>query len=419
MLDAAPFLILSCLVSMPQELAVPKELGVEVQSTQSREVVQATWVELNERELSVQLGDSRQSLTIDSLQTVRFPKHGSGNPSDAGVGSPQSDATGPVEAGSSGIVVRMKDGSSAFPSSISSNGQSVNLQLSHQVAVSVEAIRIDSIQLQPLTKPQQTQWEAILESRLVSDTLVLIRSADSLDKIEGLVGEMGTDSIKFEFGGQSLNAPRARLAGLRFFSPPKSIEAIACVVTDAWGNIWNASKLVSPAGSQLLEVSLAGGGKIQLPIEQIRLLDFSQGSMLYLAELPSLGQGRYGAMELVTPISGSEQLFGAQPVKLPKTSGLSLRFLGSGWITYRVPADYSRLAGSVYLAASGHRFTACTVQVKLENDLLWEQQLTDLTQRLDLSISVEAGKRVRLEVIPQAEFPIGDVVVWEDLRLMK
>jgi hypothetical protein len=96
-----------------------------------------------------------------------------------------------------------------------------------------------------------------------------------------------------------------------------------------------------------------------------------------------------------------------------------LRFQGGGTITYRVPTDYSRLTGTVYLAPSGSRFSACQVQVKLEDKTIWNAELTQPAERVELDVPVESDQRIHISVKPLVEYPVGDVVVWQELRLLK
>ena len=239
-----------------------------------------------------------------------------------------------------------------------------------------------------------------------------------MDKIEGVIGEI-QPSVQFEYGGQVLNAPRTKLAGLRFFSPPATLPSTVCSITDVWGHVLQAAQVTSAKGLLSLEIVLTCGAAVTLPLETISLLDFSSGSMLYVATIDPISQGRNSAFDLDVSVAGMDQLFGAQPIQLPKTNGPSLKFLGGGWVVYRIPSDYTMLTGRVFLAPSGSRYTPCRVLIKLENQVLWEQQLTELSQQLEFSVPVEAEKRLRIEVSASTHFPVGDVVVWKELRLIK
>jgi hypothetical protein len=377
-------------------------IAVEVKTTLSTRAVEGVWVSIDERQLLVEVGQGEQSIPLQALQSIRFP----------GLSS------APTQAGRNLLVI-LRDGSQIFPESLTSDGRAVSMRFGQNFQLQIPTVDIHSVRLQQLTVAQQTQWEAILDSRITGDNLVLARSPESLDTVEGLVGSIGEETIQFDFGDQRLNAPRARLAGVRFFNPPAEISKVMGTAVDLWGNRWNLSKVGYETQSGLLDLALAGGTSVKIPIEQIQSIDFSAGSIQFLADLTPIGRGRQTGLELGIDSQVMEALFGPQAYQIPKTSGPSLRFSGSSWVTYRVPPEYTRLAGTLYLAPSGNRFTACRVEVRLENEVVWAQELTQLSQRLDLSLPVEADKRIRLSVTAQDDFPVGDIVIWQELRFLK
>lgn len=377
------------------------DLPIELRTTRKQTSAEAQWVGISAEGLRVQLAGQTELVAQNDLQSVEFFKHAlaSGNQSS--------------------IVVSLHDGSYFRPLSVLGNAQSVQLQLASEMAIQLPATAIRAIQLQALSDVQKTQWESIMQSRIASDTLVLVRSAESLDKIEGIVGAITDEKIEFEFGGQQISAPRSKLAGLRFHSPPASIAAIKALVRDVWGNQWNAAQLSSSDDSKNLDLLLSVGTGISLPLQAIHSIDWSLGSTQYVADLTALDRQRLSSVSLAVSIPGDDQLFGAQPIKLPGTSGASLRFQGGGTITYRVPADYSRLVGTVYLAPSGTRFSTCQVQVKLEETTIWDAELTQPAMRVDLDVPVQPEQRMHISVKPLVDYPVGDVVVWQELRLLK
>ncbi|HAC89633.1 MAG TPA: hypothetical protein DCF63_03230 [Planctomycetaceae bacterium] len=377
------------------------ELPIELRITKKQSSSKANWVGLSAEGLTVDLGGQTELVGPKDLQSVQFVQHAL------------------VTDNSASITVSLHDGSHFGPIAVSGNAQTIRLQLTSELAIQLPATAIQAIQLQTLSDVQKPQWQSITQSRIAGDTLVLVRSADSLDKIEGIIGAITDEKIEFEFGGQQISAPRSKLAGLRFHSPPASIASTKAVVRDVWGNFWNATQLISSSDHQRLDLVLAGGTDISLPLSAIHSIDWSLGSTQYVADLTALDRKRLSTVSLAVAIPGDDQLFGAQPIRLSGSSGTSLRFQGGGIITYRVPTDYSRLAGTVYLAPSGTRFSACQVQVKLEDKTIWNAELTQPADRVELDVPVASDQRIHISVKPLVEYPVGDVVVWQELRLLK
>jgi hypothetical protein len=62
---------------------------------------------------------------------------------------------------------------------------------------------------------------------------------------------------------------------------------------------------------------------------------------------------------------------------------------------------------------------ACRAAVMLENKVLWEHNFEATRQPLEISLAVESDKRLKLVVETKAEHPLGDTVIWNQLRLLK
>lgn len=375
-----------------------QDVPIEVQQLTSPQPQQAVWRGIDAEKMTIQVGGQAKTIPIQALQSVQFATQASSK--------------------NSGIVVTMADGSTIYPSQLISNSQAVQLTLSASSQVSIPAASIASVQLQELNEKQAKQWQTIQESRIAGDTLVVIRSADAVDKIEGSIVEINAERVVFEFNKQKVEAPRAKLAGLRFLAPPAKLQRVGAVVTDILGNAFKAAKIatVSPGN---IELSLACGAKVELPLSQLKSIDFSVGSVKYVAELTPLAQKQAIALNLKTPIAGAEQLLGPQTVTIPQSSGPSIKMLGSGSVTYRVPQEYVSLAGRVYLAPEGEQFTACSVEIRQENDVVWKGRLNHPNDRLEVSAKIVPESRLQLVVSAEGSYPVGDVVVWQELRMMK
>lgn len=380
-------------------LCCVQDVPIELQQLTSVQAERAVWRGINADQLTFQVGGQTKSVPIQTLKSVQF-------------------TSAPSNSQPSAIVVALSDGSILNPTQILSNSQVVQLSLSSTLQVSVPAANIASVRLQELTEKQTPQWRAIQDSRIAGDTLVIIRSPDSIDKIEGTIVEINAERVVFEFNKQKIEAPRGKLAGLRFLTPPAKLQRVACIVTDIAGNLFKVSQIATGSPDSI-ELSLACGASVVLPVRQLKSIDFSIGSTKYMAELTPLAQKQSSGLNLKTPIAGAEQLFGPQPVTIPQTAGPSIKMIGSGSVTYRVPEEYVTLAGRVYLAPEGEQFTACSVEIRQENDVIWKGRLSHPNDRLEVKAKIAPESRLQLVVTADGSYPVGDVVVWQELRMMK
>lgn len=279
---------------------------------------------------------------------------------------------------------------------------------------------IADVRFKSLTPAQSTQWEAYRQSRLSADMLVLVRSEEVLDKIEGIVASISPETVNFEFSGQTVPAPITKLAGLRFFSNRDApLSRLAAVVKDVYGGSWQANELGLAPADKEVRIKLRCGAEVGLPLSMIQEIDFSVGSQKYLSELPAVDRTTQGRLALAKSIPGSDNIFGADSPVGGSVSSSNIEFFGGGSVTYRVPEGFTQLSGSVELSPQGGKTTPCVVQVLIERKVAWEKELASIRQPESLEIPVKQDQRVQLIVKSSSPLPVGDIVVFRDLRFLK
>lgn len=367
----------------------------------------ATITQASEKGLSIKVASQPKTIPLDQLLRVKFP--------GAAV-NPQPDA----------LQVELADGSQLRCQQITYDGKLVQLHIKDDWKISLPTNQINSCLTQPLDAALAKQWENMASSRIAGDLLILLRSADTLDKIEGLINEINETQVKFEFEGQAIPVQRAKLAGWRFFSTNKEQPGkLLAVLRDTCGNNWMIQSLTAQAWSATgkAQLKLVGGTTIDLPIENISEIDFSFGSMRFLADLEPLERKVQPRLSFAVKIPEAEVLFGPRPSPPESTRGATagpgLQFMGSGSIVYRVPNDFKHLQGSVALTPDGPQFVACKAQVFVEDKVVWEKTLSEPQEAQPIELDVEPGKRVRLVVESESKQPVGDLVTWRQLRFVK
>lgn len=346
-------------------------------------------------------GENTKSIPLVNMRQLRF---------EASVSAATPEQVVTLADGSSLSVVSLSIDQDAAPKIVVAGGAP---------QVELGPNQLVDIRFKKLSGPQQSQWEAMGQSRLSADMLVLIRSEEVLDKIEGLVTSITPEVVNFDFGGQEVPAPISKLAGVRFFSSrEREFSKLAAIVHDVHGGSWQVSQLQLPLASDAVQLTLRGGVQLSLPLSAIHEIDFSVGSLKYLSELETVARTTQSRFPLAVAVPGSEQLFGAN-AQASEVASSDLRFLGGGTMTYRIPADFTRLVGSVELTPAGNKTTPCVVQILIEKKVLWEQRLEELQQRIPFDIPVATDERVQLSVQAESLLPVGDVVVFRDVRLMK
>lgn len=327
----------------------------------------------------------------------------------------------PVQRPLQGVIVDLRDGSRLHAERVSGDGQ-ILLCDAGPNKLQFAFKQVDRIQLRKLTAEQDKQWADMLEAPVSADTLILARAEDALDKIEGAVSKISADAIAFDFDGRQVDAPIAKLAGIRFFAAAvEAPQKLLVTIVDGQQNRWKAAGLSARTGQ--INLKLCGGATVDLPMLAPLEFDFSSGNTLYVATLTTLERASAPRLDLGLALPEVERLFGPRPVTAEVSEGgtgpTDIEFVGAGAATYRVPGGYTRLQGAIELTPAGKQFTPCRVAVMLENKLLWETVLQTPRQAQAIDLPVESERRLKLVVESKAHPPIGDLVRWKQLRLTK
>lgn len=325
------------------------------------------------------------------------------------------------------IEIELRDGSLVGGTELLSNGTQVSIT-TPLGPLAFPSKAVTACKFRTLSAALEPQWKSLVESQVTADMLILVRSDEALDKIEGLIGKITNEAVTFEIDGQSVEAPRTKLAGIKYFSSDNRLNALAGVVRDVHGNQWIVSSITStpvaaaPASAGRCKLQLTCGESVELPLSALAEIDLSYGNMRYLADIDPLERTSKPRLELGIELPESNQLFGPRRVVTQGKSGLggpSIEFVGAGTATFRVPNGFTKLVGRVELNPGGRAFVACRAAVMLENKVLWEHVFEATRQPQEISLPIESDKRLRLIVESQSPQPVGDTVTFHQLRFMK
>ncbi len=130
---------------------------------------------------------------------------------------------------------------------------------------------------------EDEQWTKLVDRDNKSDLLV-IRKEQTLDYLDGVVVEVTDKSVKFLLDGEEVSTKREKVFGLIFARRPSNPKPPAVRVELGNGDILMASSLAgTPAG---VSVTTATKTEMTVPLEKLKLLDFSQGKLRYLSQDP-------------------------------------------------------------------------------------------------------------------------------------
>ncbi len=130
---------------------------------------------------------------------------------------------------------------------------------------------------------EDEQWTKLVDRDNKTDLLV-IRKEQTLDYLDGVVVEVTDKSVKFLLDGEEVSTKREKVFGLIFARRPSSPKPPAVRVELGNGDILMASSLAAtPTG---VSMTTATKAEVPLPLDKLKLLDFSQGKLRYLSQEP-------------------------------------------------------------------------------------------------------------------------------------
>jgi hypothetical protein len=324
-------------------------------------------------------------------------------------------------------VVQLRDATILRTNSIELAGKNVTLQLA-EAAATLPAADVQWIRFRETVAANEPAWQEILAATSKSDRLVVIRAGDSLDTIEGLVQGIDANEVRFNFDGDEIKAPKAKLLGMTFFSTnKKSYPPAKIKVTTVQGDSIAAIEVekTSANGAKSLRIVTAGDISLNLPWNVIEKLDFSAGNLQLAAELlplstvSNLDANYPGNLEIAKKLfapHADRYGTGGTSSTVPKTD---LLFQGSGAITYRVPDGMSRFQTTIAGNPTASLRGWSTIIVQQEEEILFQQSFRPEVENLSIDIPVVAKRQLTLKTSPENPRQTEDTIWWLQPRFVK
>lgn len=270
------------------------------------------------------------------------------------------------------------------------------------------------------------QWNDIVSANHATDVLV-VNKGDSLDFLEGVLGNVTDETVQFSLDGEALAVKRSKVAGLIYYraAGTKPTEAV-CQVRGRDGLLLMASDL--SLGDDALHVTTASGMQIDVPWNEVRHVDFSQGKLVYLSDLepetqewtPYFAAQQLPASTVNYYMPRRDQAFDGELLRLAGqtyTRGMAIRSRTE--LVYRLPGNYRRfvaLAGiDDRMRPQGH----VQLLVYADDQLLLDREIGGNDDPLPIDLDLTGATRLRLVVDFGQDLDISDHFDLCDARIVK
>ncbi|MGI9456986.1 MAG: NPCBM/NEW2 domain-containing protein, partial [Aeoliella sp.] len=294
----------------------------------------------------------------------------------------------------------------------------------------------------------ETEWRDILETPAVGDLIVIRKpDAESLSYVEGVVGDVGPESIQFTLDDstieeQMLEVSRTKVFGVVYYHDAKPDNPTS-VVVEGPGVRLSADHVRWDETEWIVETRLLG--TLHLPTHAISRVDYSNGRVLYLSDLEPSGsewtpppgaaaiepwfkgvardRGFYSPrLELEYPASSlapEEATSAGIPRRVVFDKGLALRSRSEQ--TYRIPRGFSSFRATAGIDPRTQATGLVELRILGDGRVLVKQSIGGHQAPVELQCEVEGMKELAIVVDfgagDGAEFGIGDIGAGDNLHL--
>jgi len=281
---------------------------------------------------------------------------------------------------------------------------------------------IARVRVQSLNDGLAGQFDKILEREIGTDVLV-IRKDDSLDFLEGVMGDVN-DRYEFDPGTGVVRVKPEKVFAIRYFHKAgREFKPAVCMVTDTSGAQFSVAKFTL-AGNEF-KLTTTAGLEIARPVDKLSRFDFSQGKIQYLSDMKPL------VMEH-TPWFGGERAVDTLPKPDRSLDGGPLSIEGRAFnkgvavrsrtqLVYRLGREYRRFQTVVGIDDSiGARGNAKVI-IRGDDRVLFTGDLSgnDKPRGKALDLDVSGVNRLELFIDYGKNRDEGDHVDFCEARIIK
>ncbi len=326
-------------------------------------------------------------------------------------------------------LVELTDGSALAATDIQIKGGTAKVTLVGGGQLSLPTRAIRSVRFQSSGDHDEEtgkQWAEILASKPAGDLLV-VRKKGELDYLEGVLGDLDGEGLKFELDKETSNVKRIKIEGMIFYhAAGEPLPDALCEMTFAGGTRLAAQKVALADG--LLKITTFSGAEIEMKLQQARQFDFSGGTIRYLSDLEPEVAETAAFFPLRQPLAvltdftrfrrdiGPEQ----SPLKLDGKSyrkGLSLQSRTT--LAYRLPGQFNRFQAVVGIDDSVREAGNALLEIKGDGKSLWQGALRGTEPGQTIDVAVSGVRRLEIVVDFGEDLDIADHVNLCDAKVSK
>ena len=243
--------------------------------------------------------------------------------------------------------------------------------------------------------------------------------------MEGVVYDVGEETVDFEFDGNRTAAKRAKIDAIVYLqAAANQWPAEVCQVVDIAGGRWRVQEIALKDAA--LQIKTLAGIEAKLPLDRVRQVDFAAVNIAYLSDLewtdskftpyiPSRLKEAWFAPRRDEGFQGPLQIQGK---RFEKGLALHSRTL----LTYRLQDDYRRfraVAGIDDAVRNGSVEAHVVLTISGDGKTLFTSEVSGSMDPLELDLDLSGVKRLTILVDYGRDIDIADHLDLGEARLIK
>ena len=353
---------------------------------------------LDSETLTLGMGDDAHQIATAELMKVHVSNSGAPLPN-----APQ-DAQ-----------IALVDGSLISCTAFHTRRRTLSLETAHLGKLAFRLKSLRHVRLAPIDANVEEQWNQLCGRQLKRDLLV-IRKNNVLDHLDGTIGNVDDNIVRFLYDGEEIEVNRQKVFGLIYARDNAATSSPFCRVSLGSTDTLEVSQ-VEWDGNHL-SAKLLAGPRVELPMKDVRVLDFSLGKVRYLSDMEPRDVEYTPFFDVTWKYRRDRNLDG-EPLRVGnKEYARGLAIHSKTFLRYRLDGEYRRFRtvmgiddavqqGDVHVIISGDAKPLFESDVR-RDDRPRELDL-DVTGIRDLEILVDFG----------AHLDISDHLDLADARVIK
>jgi len=326
------------------------------------------------------------------------------------------------------VWVDLVDGSRVLASQFTAADGTATVRLLDGGDLTIRTRLIHAVRLKSHTGAPEIagRWQEIISEKAGGD-VVVIRRAEELEKLEGVLSDVTEDVVNFEYDGEAFEVNRSKLDGFTYYHPASGdLPDRVCQVSDASGSHWSVRSL-QLADTRIELVSVAGV-EFSFPVEQLEKIDFSSGNRVWLSDLVPEAVEWRPFVHSRLPEPRLMQLFHPrQDIGLTQkpllldgnvySKGLAIRSRTE--LVYRLTDDFRQFHAIVGI--DDHVRDGGNVDLVISGDgkVLFSRNVTGRDEAIPMDLDITGVKRLKILVDFGQELDIADHLNLCDARITK